>query len=284
MLIGLLLAALVVGIGAWQLGRYTTTPSVISLSEAAAKTKITKAGLKFKLGTAEYSERAAGSVLATDPKPGDRIGKGGTVVVVLSRGPELHQVPASHGKTLTEVQSLLDSAKLKMGSVLTKFSDTVPDGQVIRTDPAAGTEQRPDSAVDVYVSKGREPLAIPDWTGKSAKAAKAALIGLGFAVSTTQDYNDTVPVGHVITQTPNSGTGYRTDVISLIVSEGPMMVTVPNVKGKSTDDATQALMDAGFGVIVLHSSLYVHAGVVVSSDPAQGTLAPHGSTVSITIV
>jgi beta-lactam-binding protein with PASTA domain len=37
-------------------------------------------------------------------------------------------------------------------------------------------------------------------------------------------------------------------------------------------------------VIVLHSSLYVHAGVVVSSDPAQGTLAPHGSTVSITIV
>ncbi|MFL6158212.1 MAG: Stk1 family PASTA domain-containing Ser/Thr kinase [Marmoricola sp.] len=284
LLVGLLLTALVVGVAAWQLGRYTTTPSVISLNEAAAKAKITKAGLKFRLGTPEYSERAAGSVLRTDPKPGDRIAKGDTVVVVLSRGPELHKVPVSRGKTLSEVQGLLDSASLKVGTVVSRFSETVPDGQVIRTSPAAGTLQRPDTAIDIYVSKGRKPIAIPSYVGKVGTAAKKALEKLGFKVTVTEDNSDTVPVGKVIAQTPNSGTGFTDDIIMLSVSKGPMLVEVPRVKGRSTEDATAALTAAGFGVVVARSSLYVGAGIVVSSNPGQGSMAPHGSTVIITIV
>ncbi|MFL6171632.1 MAG: Stk1 family PASTA domain-containing Ser/Thr kinase, partial [Marmoricola sp.] len=132
LLIGVLVTALLVGIGAWQLGRYTTTPSVISLDQAAAKAKIVKAGLKFELGKAEYSEKyTKGSVMDSDPAPGDKVSKGGTVTVILSLGPERHAVPMVRGKSLEDVQQMIADADLSLGDITQAYSDLVPAGRVV---------------------------------------------------------------------------------------------------------------------------------------------------------
>ncbi|MFL6023457.1 MAG: Stk1 family PASTA domain-containing Ser/Thr kinase [Marmoricola sp.] len=284
LLIGVLAVALIVGIGAWQLGRYTTTPSVISLSQADAKAKITKAGLKFKVGTPRYSENySKGAVMDSDPAPGDRVSKGGTVTVVLSLGPERHAVPAVRDKSLEDVQQLLADARLSVGDIKPMYSESVPAGRVVTTDPVVGTLLKRDSAVDVLVSKGPKPIAITDWTGKPAKKAKKALEEQGFKVTVDDQFSDDVAKGTVVSQTPSTGNGVKGDEITLVVSKGPELFEIPHVRGMRTNDARRTLEDAGFKVEVDKSDLYVGANYVVKVSPGEGTMAPKGTTVTITV-
>jgi len=72
--------------------------------------------------------------------------------------------------------------------------------------------------------------------------------------------------------------------VELVVSEGPVMVEVPNVRGVGVDEATERLEEAGFEVRTQRSDVYVGLEFVVSSDPAQGTKAPEGSVVTLSLV
>jgi beta-lactam-binding protein with PASTA domain len=155
---------------------------------------------------------------------------------------------------------------------------------VIGTDPAPGTPLRRNTAVDVIVSKGPKPVKIPDFTGKPAATAAKALGRLGFEIDTTEVNSDTVPRGRIVSQSPNSGTGQKDDVISLVVSKGPVMVEVPNVVRMGIAAARQQLEDAGFRVVVREASLYIGVQYVVATDPAGGTKAAKGSTIVVSIV
>ena len=152
------------------------------------------------------------------------------------------------------------------------------------TQPPAGTPLKRGDTVTVVVSKGPRPIKIPDFTGKVATLAKAALERRGFKVDATEVNDDNVPKGRVVSQSPDSGTGQKADVISLVVSKGPVMVEVPNVVGMGLDAATEQLKAAGFNVDVRHSTVYIGVKYVVSTDPGRGTSAPKGSTVTVNIV
>jgi serine/threonine-protein kinase len=287
LLISVLVLALLVGLAGWYLGvaRYTHTPAVINLSQAAAKAKVEKAGLTFKIGDEAYSETVAkGSVISTDPDAGARVAKDGTVSAVISLGPERHAVPDARGKTLDEAQAMLDAASLSFGQAVQKYNEKVPAGKVINTDPVAGTQLRRDAAVNVVVSKGPRPIKIPDWTGRNGDKAVEALNGLGFDVQRDDAYNDTVPLGKVISQSPNSGTGVKGDKIHLVVSKGPALIPIPSVKGEKVEDATAQLESLGFQVQVAHSPYYIGVDRVVSTDPPEGTKVPRGTTVTLVVV
>ncbi|WP_027863474.1 Stk1 family PASTA domain-containing Ser/Thr kinase [Marmoricola sp. URHB0036] len=287
MLIVVLLLALLAGLGGWYFGiaRYTSTPSVLSLTEPAARVKLDRAGLDFKVEDQAYSETVKkGLVLSTDPGPGDRVLKDGTVGAVISLGPERHRVPDVRNQTLDDAQQALDEAKLAYGGDTERYDEKIAKGRVISTDPAVGTSLRRNAAVGVVVSKGPRPIKIPDFTGKPAAPAQDALERRGFKVKTTEVNDDAVPKGRVITQSPDSGTGQKDDVISLVVSKGPVMVEVPNVVGMGLDAATQRLEGAGFVVTVRHSSMYIGVQYVVATDPGRGSSAPKGSTVIVSIV
>ncbi|MEI2821691.1 MAG: Stk1 family PASTA domain-containing Ser/Thr kinase [Marmoricola sp.] len=278
--LGLLIA------GYWLLvARYTHTPSVLRLTQSAATAKVKEAGLSLKVGGYDYSESVPkDTVIRTTPEPGDRILDGGTVVAVLSRGPERHAVPNLVGKSLEDAQKLLDSAALATGTITKTFSETVAAGKVIKTTPQAGIELRRDAVVDLVVSKGRQPVKIPDFTNKLAAKASLALTKLGFVIKRTAAFSDTVPAGKVISQTPNSGTGFKGDSISLEVSKGPELVAVPNVKKMGVAAAKQALRAAGFKVVAVKSKVWIGLGYVLKSDPVGGSMAPKGRTVTIYLV
>jgi serine/threonine-protein kinase len=258
---------------------------VINMSAADAKVKVEKAGLTFRTGKEAYSETIAkGSVISTQPGAGSRISKDGTVTAVVSLGPERHEVPDVRGKSLAEAQALLGAASLGLGQAIDKYSEKVPQGQVINSDPAAGTPLRRDAAVNLIISRGQKPIEIPDWTGRNGDKASAALSDLGFQVQRDDQNSDSVPAGKVISQSPSSGTGFRKDVVTLVVSKGPALVQVPSVRGQRLEDATQQLQALGFQVAVSHNPLYVGADYVVGSDPGEGSMAPRGSTVTLSIV
>ncbi|HEX7740511.1 MAG TPA: Stk1 family PASTA domain-containing Ser/Thr kinase [Marmoricola sp.] len=289
----LLLAALValvllIGLGGWYFGiaRYTVTPSVIDLSSAAAKTKLEKSGLSMHVDHTEYSENfVKGAVISSDPGAGDRIHKHGTVDVVLSKGPERHKVPKLRGMTLDQARSALEDADLVLGDTSQRYSGKIPQDQVISSDPHAGSEQRRDTAIDVVLSKGPKPIDIPNLTGEKAAAAKKRLKKLGFKVDEgARDFSTSIPKGSVLSQSPDSGTGHKGDTITLVISKGPQMVTLPDVRGSSYDGAKRRLEAMGLNVRRKNSSIYFHLDRVANTDPAPNTRVPVGSTITLILV
>jgi serine/threonine-protein kinase len=286
-LVLVLLLAVVAALAGWYFGiaRYTATPGVIDLSRTAAVSKLHQAGLGMKVERSTYSETVRkGFVVSTDPAPGDRVRKEGTVGAVISLGPERHRVPDLRGRTLDDAQQGLQDARLSYGREVERYDDHVAKGAVITTDPPPGTSLRRDTAVDVVVSKGPRPIPVPDLTGKPSGAAVKRLDHLGFKVTTSSVNSDTVPQGRVVSQTPRSGTGTKGEVVTLVVSKGPVTVQVPNVRGMGLRAATDRLEALGFKVKVQHASLFVGVMYVVGSDPSGGTMARKGSTVVVSIV
>jgi serine/threonine-protein kinase len=283
----LLLAAVALGLGGWWFGvaRYTTTPGVIDLSQSAARARVEHAGLTFSVARRSWSETVArGRVISTDPAPGSRVLRHGTVAAVVSLGPERHAVPTLAGHTLDEAQAMLQRAHLAYGDRVGRWSASVPAGTVIGSDPRAGVLLRRDTAVDVVVSRGPRPIHVPDLTGERATRAQHRLEQLGFVVDRTSRHDDTVPRGVVISQSPDRGTAFKGDHVQLLVSQGPVMVTVPRVTGMGVDAARQAMAAAGLQVRLQRAEFYVGLQYVVRQDPSAGSRAAQGSVVTLTIV
>ena len=289
--IALLLSLLLVagiGVGAWWFGweRYTTTPAVLNLDEAAAAATLEEAGLETEVGEPAYSESLdAGLVITTDPEPGSRVLDGGTVTLVLSLGPERYDVPDLAGMTEDEAQDALAATNLDFGESAGRWSETVPEGQVVRSSPRAGTTLKPGATVDLVVSRGRKPLEIKDWTGKPFDSAQQALERRRLEVSVTgEEFSDSVPEGYVISQEPTTGTLFRGDTVSFVVSRGPELVEVPRTRAMGVEAATELLEGLGFVVVTEESGSYLGLGFVFESDPGQGEDIPKGSTITLFLI
>jgi serine/threonine protein kinase/beta-lactam-binding protein with PASTA domain len=283
-----LVLALTAGLGAWWFGyaRYTSTPSVIGLARPAALERIEAAGLDVALDDKAYSETVpAGRVIDTDPDAGARVLDDGTVTVTLSLGKERYDVPRTRGLTEDQAQDALTGTNLGFGRSIDRFSETVQAGTVIGSDPKAGTTLRPDTAVDLIVSKGQRPIKVRDWTGKDADQAQEAFAAKGVEVERREEYSDDVAEGDVISQSPTSGTLFRGDAVSLVVSRGPELVEVPGgLIASGVEDATERLEALGFEVEVEEANEYIGVGYVFSTDPGSGSKVPKGSTITLFLI
>ena len=183
------------------------------------------------------------------------------------------------------VQDALAATNLAFGASTGRWSETVPEGQVIRTRPRAGTTLKPGATVDLVLSRGRKPIEVPDFTGESFETASAALEKRRLQVSvTSEQYSDTVAEGDVISQDPSSGTLFRGDTVSFAVSLGPELVEVPRVRAMGVEAATELLEGLGFEVETERSDTYLGLGFVSNSDPGEGEEVPKGSTITLFLV
>ncbi len=279
------LLVLGLGAGVWYIGsgQFTRVPTgVLGATRADAERKLADAGLAVGTVREEFSSAfERGTVMATDPAAGERIRDNGEVALVVSRGPETAKVPALEGRQLGEAKDALRGAGLAVGVVTEEFSDTVRKGAVISSDPPAGTERRPDSAVALVVSKG-SPVEVPGVVGQPADAARRTLTGAGLVVETAPErVHSAQPAGSVAAQSLAEGSrAAQGDTITLTLSKGPRMVPVPNVTGKSVDDATRELEAAGFAVEVSKSFPFL-SDTVAGQSVAGGDTAPEGSTITI---
>jgi beta-lactam-binding protein with PASTA domain/tRNA A-37 threonylcarbamoyl transferase component Bud32 len=265
-------------------GASVAVPAVTGRTQAQAVSALEAAGLGASLEEAYSEDVEKGTVIEADPTVGSEVRKGSDVTLVVSKGPERYAVPDVVGSTVAEATKRLEEDKLTRGEVTSTFDEKVPEGQVISTDPEVGSSQKPGTAVALVVSKGRQPIDVPDWRGKDAAQAAKALSDLGLKVdATTQENSDSVAKGNVISQDPSGGTLYRGDQVTLVVSKGPVMVEVPDVVGTTLDEARKALEGAGFKVTV-EKALGGFFRTVRFQDPEGGTKAPKGSTVTLTIV
>ena len=286
-----LLAVAGTGAGAtWYLtagpGRRVPVPNIIGMSQDEAQLALEKQGLDWGAPARAYSDTVpAGHVVSCQPKVGRKVGLGQAVTAVISRGVETKTVPDVVGKTKDQAGAAIKGAGLTLGDVTEDYSASVAQGKVISSDPKAGKVIEHTTKVSIVVSKGKEPATIPDVTGKSEDDAKKALEDAGLKKGkVSQDYSDSVAKGRVISSSPIAGASgyYKGDSVDLTVSKGPEKVTVPDVTGKSEDDAKKALEDAGLKVTV-NKRLGGPFGTVRSTDPAAGASVKPDSKVTINI-
>lgn len=125
---------------------------------------------------------------------------------------------------------------------------------------------------------------VPDVVGKNVNEARSLLETDGFRVEVETEKSETVPVDVVISTDPAGGKEAEVgSAVTLVVSAGADTVEVPDVVGKSEAAARSQLEDRGFEVAVDRRALDEPEGTVASMDPAGGSQAAKGSTVTITV-
>jgi beta-lactam-binding protein with PASTA domain len=196
-------------------------------------------------------------------------------------------VPNVVNDTLADATTAITAAGLVVGSTATQSSPTVPSGSVISQNPAAGTSEASGSAVNLVLSSGPAPVAVPNVVNMTLAAATSTLKAAGLVVgTTTQQASTVVPAGSVISENPAAGTKVAVgSAVNLVLSSGPATVTVPSVVNDTLAAATAALSSAGLklGSTTRHSSSSVPAGSVISQSPAAGVSVATGSAVNLVI-
>ncbi|TXL57433.1 Stk1 family PASTA domain-containing Ser/Thr kinase [Aeromicrobium terrae] len=195
------------------------------------------------------------------------------------------KVPDVAGQDVETATRALENAKFVVGETTEQTSADVDKGQVISTDPEAGSEADEGSTVDLVVSSGPEQVSIPSLDGYSYDRAKKLLESDQYGLKVkkaTQDSNE--PKDSVLNSDPPAGQSVdKGSTVTLIVSKG--QATVPNVVGADQATATKTLEDAGFKVKVTEdpNAQGPEGQVTAQSVPAGEQRSP-GTTIEITVV
>ncbi len=199
-------------------------------------------------------------------------------------GADLRQVTVPQVVGLPEQTAVAQIAKAQLTSTtITAPSDTVPEGEVISSDPPPGTKVDEGTTVQITVSTGPTAVTVPDVTGRTFSEAKALLEDLGLTVGDPEQVDDPrTEKDVVIDSNPGAGTSVTPNT-AIVLRVGTGKVAVPNVVGKSTDEAQRLLNAAGLeSKTEFRQSNTVDQGDVIEQDPRDGKV-DIGSTVTIVI-
>lgn len=218
----------------------------------------------------------AGDVIRQIPAAGTKLPPHSIVRLVVSTGPPIVSIPNLSGDTEASAVAALTSAHLR-STVQQEYDGAVPAGQVVSWSPTGKAKWG--SNVVVVISEGPRPRIVPNLLGESESQAEAKLSSMGLGAKVIQRYSNSVPSGEVIATEPGSGGSVpKGTVITLVVSLGPQMVTVPNLNGDSVGQAARALSRVG----LVAGSVYGPAGgTVFATIPGAGQSVPVGDVVDL---
>ena len=254
-------------------------PAVVGQPEEDARTAIEDLDLKFVRHQEPSTDFPKGQVTRTNPEAGTPVEARSDVDVWISTGPDQIEVPGGlRNFTQQQAKDTLAAAGFDVGTLvwLTKNDPEVAQGNVIDTDPVAGTLVSPDDPITVYTSTGLVDL--PSLLTMTQQAALDTLAPLRLPSRITEEESDQ-PVGTVIRQNPAAGLVAQGTSVEIVVAVAPApeTVRVPDLKGETCKAAIDKL-----GALGLNSTCEDAAGTPVpdaaldtakveSSDPVSGT-------------
>lgn len=272
-LVTLLIAG--VAIGGWWFGsgRYGDIPQVLGLDEYQAVAVVEEAGFTPVTDTRYHNEVPSGSIIGTDPSFGERLPRGEDVIILVSQGRPV--VPdLGEDRSVETVRAALEEHTFVWVDAPGEYSDDIPEGQVVSTTPPSGTDLNIGSAVQVHLSRGPAPVAIPDVSGMGVDQATQVLENAGISVERIEEaFDPDTPRGRVFATSPDIASEVsRGDEIVLRVSNA---IEVPDVLGMRERDALEALAEAGVTVASTSSvpeEAARTADTVVTISPEAGQL------------
>jgi beta-lactam-binding protein with PASTA domain len=194
-------------------------------------------------------------------------------------------VPRLRGGSEDRAQDALLALDLVVDDATEQYSDSIAEGDVIGTDPEAGTELSPGSRVSIVVSLGPEPVAVDDLVGQDADEVEQRYTDAGLDVVETADSSETVEEGLVVSSSPGAGEELLPgETLEIVVSSGPEGVVIPDgIVNSTVDEARQALEDLGLVVVEEGGGIF-ELGYVTAVDPGEGETVEPGTRVTLTVI
>jgi eukaryotic-like serine/threonine-protein kinase len=198
--------------------------------------------------------------------------------------PEKTTVPDVVGQRSGTAAQVLQNRGFEV-DVVPIQSDTVEEDRVAGQRPEPGTEAEEGSLVTITVSSGPGEAPVPLVQGMPADEAEEELRDAGFPSERRQEFSDTVRSGRVIGTNPAEGTSVRKGTtVTLIVSRGREQVEVPDLVGRSREEAERLLREAELQPAFRErEDAEAEPGTVLEQDPAPGTRVARGETVELVI-
>jgi serine/threonine-protein kinase len=194
--------------------------------------------------------------------------------------------PGVYGMTQKAATAKLDRAGFDVTVGDPAYSETVPKGHVVATDPAAGSRVLDHGTITITVSRGKERYAVPKLRGRTVDQAQDALLAQHLTYGrSVMRWSERVPKGQVITSTPPAGTREpRSTAVDLVVSRGPAPIRVRDWTGQDAARAERVIKAQGLQVDASDQeySDSVPQGRVISQDPTSGILH-RGDTVRLVV-
>jgi eukaryotic-like serine/threonine-protein kinase len=198
--------------------RQVEVPDVVGEPADEATTLLADEGLTPRTVEEFDEDVEAGLVLSSDPVAGTLLDETSEVTLTVSRGPRPIEVADVRGRPLDEATTLLGADGLELEVADRRYDEEVAAGVVLGQDPGPGATLYRGDTVTVVVSRGPEPIAVPDVRDQRTGEAIAELESLGFVVEVERQgglgafFNP----DRVIEQDPGPGaTRFRGDTIKL---------------------------------------------------------------------
>lgn len=157
------------------------------------------------------------------------------------------QIPDFKGMTIEEAELEATNYGLTIKLLEEKFDVEIPEGQIISQDPKYQNPYtvKKGSEIGVTVSKGQELVTVPKFVGEKKDDAYKLAKSIGLEVEFKEEYNDEIEKGYVVKQNVAEGDAILAgSKVVLELSLGIEQVEVPNLIGKTEEEAKKAITDA----------------------------------------
>lgn len=198
---------------------------------------------------------------------------------------EMIEVPSVLGKTVEEATEILNGVGLGFTQNGTIASDVIEEGLIAQQSVEAGEKVAKNTRILGVVSSGAASFNLTDVVGRSAEEAKKILEGLELTVVQTEEYDDNVAEGLVISTSPAANTPVgKGDTVTMVISKGTQNAKVPKLTGLSEDAAKLALEAVGLALGKVEETYSeTSQGLVISQNYSEGTELKPGTTVDIVV-
>ena len=222
-------------------------------------------GFTFEKIEQYNGEVEQGVIFNQSPKPPKTVKDNATIKLYVSKGAQMVSLPNLIGKTKTEAMKVLSESGIVFRIETEQTKETTP-GNVLRMDPAPGTQVKAGSSEDsVVLVVSREEIEryqIPSFVGQLVDDVKAKLNDYtqnpqNFRIGTVTEQENTAPKGTILSQTPTEGTeAIKGSAINVVVSSGvvPMTRTVTVVFDETVDEGDWFLILDGGETVPYHTT------------------------------
>jgi len=268
-------------------------PHLVGLTEAEALNQISGFNWVATVTREPSDDVAAGVVIRTQPGEATSLDESKPFELVVSSGPAPRPLPDLVGLTLEQARAKLDELGLVISQSDPAFDEIVPAGTVIswmvpeQPGLKAGDTVTPKTTVAVVLSSGPQPRVVPNVVGMTVDQATAALAAQTLLLAQVDpQFSDTVAPGLIVSQDlPPDSSVDRGATVTVALSKGPDLVSVPSLGNLTLQQATDALTAAGLAVGTVSGNV---DGVVVAAkyqgaDVSIGQQLHRGSAIDLAL-
>ena len=208
---------------------------------------------------------ARDNAIRINPAPGSQLQRNSTVILTVSSGREITEVPDVVGLSLEDASRALSDAGLSMSdSVEEEESSADSTGRVTQQNPPAGSQLSRGSRVTVTVGTGPRMIRVPsNLVGQDIEDVRSTLDAMGFDVQ-VENVDSTETDGQVLSVSDEGNEIPADSTVTVRVSNGQLIVA-PDLVRQTPEEAEEALRDAGWSGS-FNIGRPVNTGSAVDSD------------------